>query len=281
MNSKRRLDELLFDLGLSESRTKGAALIKNGKVTVDGMIVVKPSHKVDSDKEIVVMDPIIPVGRGYFKLRKAIDAFEINVEGKRVIDVGASTGGFTQLLLEKGADRVLCVDVGRDQISHRIKDDERVVSLESTDIRGLTLEQAGGKADLLTADLSFISTVTVAGLLRSFLEDGGEAVVLVKPQFEAGPGVVKKGLVNSRNVHVEILEAFVKAFRTNDLFPVGLTFSPIRGKKGNIEYLLYSVVEERSFEFDFERLVEEAFGFFDRDSSYKVEGRENPGSAKG
>ena len=129
----------------------------------------------------------------------------------------------------------------------------------------MTLERAGGKADLLTADLSFISTASLAGLLRSFVEDGGEAVVLVKPQFEAGPGVVKKGLVNSKNVHIGILEGFVKVFRTSDLSPVGLTFSPIRGKKGNIEYLLYSVAEERSIEFDFERLVEEAFGFFDRD----------------
>ncbi|NLT44920.1 MAG: TlyA family RNA methyltransferase [Thermotogaceae bacterium] len=265
MSSRRRLDELLFDLGLSESRTKAATLIRNGKVTIDGMIVVKPSRKVDSNSRIVVADSVMPVGRGYFKLRKAIDIFEINVEGKRVIDVGASTGGFAQLLLEKGAERVLCVDVGRDQINHRIKNDDRVVSLESTDIRDLTLERAGGKADLLTADLSFISTASLAGLLRSFVEDGGEAVVLVKPQFEAGPGVVKKGLVNSKNVHIGILEGFVKVFRTSDLSPVGLTFSPIRGKKGNIEYLLYSVAEERSIEFDFERLVEEAFGFFDRD----------------
>jgi len=265
MNSRLRLDELLLDLGLSESRTKAAALIRSGKVSIDGMIVVKPSRKVGSNSEISVIDSIMPVGRGYYKLRKAIDTFEINIEGKRVIDVGASTGGFAQLMLEKGAARVLCVDVGRDQINHRIKDDGRVVSLESTDIRGLTLERAGGKADFITADLSFISTATVAGLLRSFLEDDGEAVVLVKPQFEAGPGVVKKGVVNSKNLHIEILDRFVSVFRTNDLFPIGLTFSPIRGKKGNIEYLLYSVAEERSVEFDFERLVEEAFGFFDRD----------------
>ncbi len=270
MSLKRRLDELLFGLGLSESRTKAAELIRSGKVTVDGMIVLKPGYKVDSDREIVASNSFMPVGRGYYKLKKAIDEFRIKPEGKRVLDVGASTGGFAQLLLDKGAASVICVDVGKDQIGNKLREDSRILSVESTDIRDFSIEQFGGEVDLLTADLSFISTAGLAELFRMFLKDNGEAVVLIKPQFEVGPGVVKKGLVRSRTAHREVIEVFVKAFVSSGMFPVGITFSPIKGKRGNIEYLLYSVAGETFVELDYDYLIEKAFAFFDRDSNQLV-----------
>lgn len=259
MNSKLRLDELLLSKGMSESRSKASQLIKAGRVMVEGSVVEKPGFKVDVESRIAITGGKQPVGRGYYKLEKALEFFGLDVSGKEVVDLGSSTGGFTQLLLEKGAKRVVAVDVGKNQLHPSLKNDERVVSLEETDLRKLTLEMIGGSADLVTVDLSFISTSSIAREIGKLIKDEGLCVSMVKPQFEAGPGRVSKGVVKSRAIHVEVLERSIEAFREAGLYAQNVTFSPIRGKNGNIEYLLLTVKKQIYADIDTWCIVDRAF----------------------
>jgi len=259
MSSKLRLDELLFGKGMSESRSKASELIKAGRVSVEGSIVEKPGFRVDVESRIAITGGKQPVGRGYYKLEKALEFFGLDVSGKEVVDLGSSTGGFTQLLLEKGARRVVAVDVGKNQLHPSLKNDERVVSLEERDLRELTLEMVGGSVDLVTVDLSFIPTSSVAREISELLKDGGLCVSLVKPQFEAGPGKIHKGVVKSRAIHVEVLERSIKSFGEAGLYAQNLTFSPIRGKNGNIEYLLLTVKKQIIADIDTWCIVDRAF----------------------
>jgi 23S rRNA (cytidine1920-2'-O)/16S rRNA (cytidine1409-2'-O)-methyltransferase len=190
---------------------------------------------------------------------KALEFFSLDVSGKEVVDLGSSTGGFTQLLLEKGAKRVVAVDVGKNQLHPSLKNDERVVSLEETDLRKLTLEMIGGSVDLVTVDLSFISTSSIAREIGKLIKDEGLCVSMVKPQFEAGPGRVSKGVVKSRAIHVEVLERSIEAFREAGLYAQNVTFSPIRGKNGNIEYLLLTVKKQIYADIDTWCIVDRAF----------------------
>lgn len=259
MNSKLRLDELLLSKGMSESRSKACQLIKAGRVMVEGSVVEKPGFKVDVESRIAITGGKQPVGRGYYKLEKALEFFGLDVSGKEVVDLGSSTGGFTQLLLEKGAKRVVAVDVGKNQLHPSLKNDERVVSLEETDLRKLTLEMIGGSVDLVTVDLSFISTSSIAREIGKLIKDEGLCVSMVKPQFEAGPGRVSKGVVKSRAIHVEVLERSIEAFREAGLYAQNVTFSPIRGKNGNIEYLLLTVKKQIYADIDTWCIVDRAF----------------------
>jgi len=259
MNSKLRLDELLLSKGMSESRSKASQLIKAGRVMVEGSVVEKPGFRVDVESRIAITGGKQPVGRGYYKLEKALEFFSLDVSGKEVVDLGSSTGGFTQLLLEKGAKRVVAVDVGTNQLHPSLKNDERVVSLEETDLRKLTLEMIGGSADLVTVDLSFISTSSIAREIGKLIKDEGLCVSMVKPQFEAGPGRVSKGVVKSRAIHVEVLERSIEAFREAGLYAQNVTFSPIRGKNGNIEYLLLTVKKQIYADIDTWCIVDRAF----------------------
>ena len=259
MNSKLRLDELLLSKGMSESRSKASQLIKAGRVMVEGSVVEKPGFRVDVESRIAITGGKQPVGRGYYKLEKALEFFSLDVSGKEVVDLGSSTGGFTQLLLEKGAKRVVAVDVGKNQLHPSLKNDERVVSLEETDLRKLTLEMIGGSADLVTVDLSFISTSSIAREIGKLIKDEGLCVSMVKPQFEAGPGRVSKGVVKSRAIHVEVLERSIEAFREAGLYAQNVTFSPIRGKNGNIEYLLLTVKKQIYADIDTWCIVDRAF----------------------
>jgi 23S rRNA (cytidine1920-2'-O)/16S rRNA (cytidine1409-2'-O)-methyltransferase len=259
MNSKLRLDELLLSKGMSESRSKASQLIKAGRVMVEGSVVEKPGFRVDVESRIAITGGKQPVGRGYYKLEKALEFFSLDVSGKEVVDLGSSTGGFTQLLLEKGAKRVVAVDVGKNQLHPSLKNDERVVSLEETDLRKLTLEMIGGSVDLVTVDLSFISTSSIAREIGKLIKDEGLCVSMVKPQFEAGPGRVSKGVVKSRAIHVEVLERSIEAFREAGLYAQNVTFSPIRGKNGNIEYLLLTVKKQLYADIDTWCIVDRAF----------------------
>lgn len=244
---------------MSESRSKACQLIKAGRVMVEGSVVEKPGFKVDVESRIAITGGKQPVGRGYYKLEKALEFFGLDVSGKEVVDLGSSTGGFTQLLLEKGAKRVVAVDVGKNQLHPSLKNDERVVSLEETDLRKLTLEMIGGSADLVTVDLSFISTSSIAREIGKLIKDEGLCVSMVKPQFEAGPGRVSKGVVKSRAIHVEVLERSIEAFREAGLYAQNVTFSPIRGKNGNIEYLLLTVKKQIYADIDTWCIVDRAF----------------------
>ena len=234
-------------------------MIKAGRVMVEGSVVEKPGFKVDVESRIAITGGKQPVGRGYYKLEKALEFFGLDVSGKEVVDLGSSTGGFTQLLLEKGAKRVVAVDVGKNQLHPSLKNDERVVSLEETDLRKLTLEMIGGSADLVTVDLSFISTSSIAREIGKLIKDEGLCVSMVKPQFEAGPGRVSKGVVKSRAIHVEVLERSIEAFREAGLYAQNVTFSPIRGKNGNIEYLLLTVKKQIYADIDTWCIVDRAF----------------------
>ncbi len=234
-------------------------MIKAGRVMVEGSVVEKPGFKVDVESRIAITGGKQPVGRGYYKLEKALEFFSLDVSGKEVVDLGSSTGGFTQLLLEKGAKRVVAVDVGKNQLHPSLKNDERVVSLEETDLRKLTLEMIGGSVDLVTVDLSFISTSSIAREIGKLIKDEGLCVSMVKPQFEAGPGRVSKGVVKSRAIHVEVLERSIEAFREAGLYAQNVTFSPIRGKNGNIEYLLLTVKKQIYADIDTWCIVDRAF----------------------
>ncbi|WP_084251516.1 TlyA family RNA methyltransferase [Kosmotoga arenicorallina] len=193
MNSKLRLDELLVKKSFFQSRSKASEAIKSGKVKVDGKLVDKPGKRISGDAVIELIDHKFVVSRAYYKLEKALDSFKVSVKGKRACDLGASTGGFTQLLLERGAKVVYAVDVGTSQLHPFLKSKSEVVSLENTDARYVTPEILNGAVDIVTADLSFISITKVTGSISGMLKAEGDCICLIKPQFEAGPGVTKKG----------------------------------------------------------------------------------------
>lgn len=240
--AKKRLDVLLVEKGLCASRERAKTTLMAGCVQVDGQRQDKPGTLVSETAVITVAgDPIGFVSRGGLKLAKAVEAFTIELTDKRMIDVGASTGGFTDCALQNGASFVVAVDVGYGQLAWKLRTDPRVMNLERTNIRFLTLEQAGGiPFDFASVDVSFISLSKVLPIVAAVLKDGAEAVVLIKPQFEAGRADVgKKGVVRDPAVHERVIEKVLEAVRETGLTPCGLTFSPVKGPEGNIEYLLH------------------------------------------
>ncbi len=263
--SKKRLDVLLVDRGLMESRGKAQAIIMAGQVFVGGQRVDKAGTAVAQDAEIEIRGKKLPyVSRGGLKLEKAMDTFGLRVEGKVCMDTGASTGGFTDCMLQRGARKVYAVDVGYGQLDYRLREDPRVVCMERTNARYLTHEQVPDELDFATVDVSFISLRLILPMLRSLLKEGGQAVCLVKPQFEAGKEKVgKKGVVRDPNVHLEVLEQFLLHADQADFSVQGLTFSPIKGPEGNIEYLSYLTVDKgNSKPCDLAGLVKESHGHF-------------------
>ena len=240
--AKKRLDVLLVEKGLCASRERAKTTLMAGCVQVDGQRQDKPGTLVSETAVTTVAgDPIGFVSRGGLKLAKAVASFVIDLTDKRMIDVGASTGGFTDCALQNGASNVVAVDVGYGQLAWKLRTDPRVMNLERTNIRFLTLEQAGGTPfDFASVDVSFISLTKVLPIVAALLKDGAEAVVLIKPQFEAGRADVgKKGVVRDPAVHERVIAKVLEAATENDLRPCGLTFSPVKGPEGNIEYLLY------------------------------------------
>ena len=238
---KVRLDQLLFDKGLVPSRERAKTSIMAGLVYVNGQKETKAGTSVPEDAKLEVRGEAIPyVSRGGLKLEKALRVFPIKPEGFICADCGASTGGFTDVLLQNGAAKVYAIDVGYGQLAWQLRNDPRVVCMERTNIRYVNHEQVPEELDLATADLSFISLRLVLGAMYGLLKEHGQAVCLVKPQFEAGREKVgKKGVVRDPAVHEEVLHAFLEYAREAGFALRGLDFSPIRGPEGNIEYLAW------------------------------------------
>ena len=238
---KIRLDQRVFDLGEAESREKAKALVMAGVVYVDGQKQTKPGTAVGEDAVIEVRGGKLPfVSRGGLKLQKALDVFAIDPAGFVCVDCGASTGGFTDCLLQRGARHVYAVDVGYGQLAWSLRTDERVTVMERTNARSLTPEMFPERMDLAVMDMSFISLRLVLPAVRSLLTGAGQVVCLVKPQFEAGREKVgKKGVVRDPAVHREVLESFVEDLAPMGFSLAGLDYSPVRGPEGNIEYLAW------------------------------------------
>ena len=242
----KRLDQRLTELGLAESREKAKATIMSGLVYVNGQKSDKPGTPVADDAEIEVRGAACPyVSRGGFKLAKALESFGIAPEGWVCIDCGASTGGFTDVLLKNGAAKVYAVDVGYGQLAWSLRTDARVVVMERTNARNLTPDMFPERMDMAVMDLSFISIRLVLPAVRALVKDGGRCVCLIKPQFEAGKADVgKKGVVRDRAVHERVLREMTEFFPTAGWKLTGLDYSPIRGPEGNIEYLACLSAEE-------------------------------------
>lgn len=238
---KVRLDQLVFDLGLTESRERAKTTIMSGLVFVNGQRIDKPGTQVAPDADIEVKGAAIPyVSRGGLKLEKALKVFDITPAGMHCIDCGASTGGFTDVLLKNGAEKVYAVDVGYGQLAWSLRQDERVVNMERTNIRYISSDQIPEKLDLAVTDLSFISLKLVLPAICSLIKDGGELVCLIKPQFEAGREEVgKKGVVRDKTVHLAVIKSILEFAPSIGMSVQGLDFSPIKGPEGNIEYLCY------------------------------------------
>ena len=238
---KVRLDQLVFDQGLSESRERAKAIIMSGVVYVNGQRADKPGAQVAPDAKIEVRGNTLPyVSRGGFKLEKALKVFPIDPTGLTCIDCGASTGGFTDVLLKNGAAKVYAVDVGYGQLAWSLRNDARVISMERTNVRYITAEQIPEPLDLAVMDLSFISVKLILPAVCPLLKDDAEVVCLIKPQFEAGKGKVgKKGVVREPEIHLEVLQNYVENAHAAGFKVLNVTFSPIKGPEGNIEFLGY------------------------------------------
>jgi len=236
-----RLDERLVHDGLAETRARAQAAVLAGRVTVDGVVADKPGRRVTPEMRVGLAGPALPyVSRGGVKLAHALTTFGIDVRGAAAIDLGASTGGFTDCLLQAGAARVFAVDVGRGQLAWTLRRDPRVTVMEGTNARGLSPEPFGGARDIVTADLSFISLRLVWSAVAALVRPGGDVVALVKPQFEAGRAQVRRGgVVRDPAVHEAVIEAAVREAARAGLRAVAVTASPITGPAGNIEYLLH------------------------------------------
>jgi 23S rRNA (cytidine1920-2'-O)/16S rRNA (cytidine1409-2'-O)-methyltransferase len=239
-----RLDQLLVDRGLAESRSRAQAMVLAGKVRVGDGDAARGDRKagdlIPEDASVVVAAPEPYVSRGGYKLAAALDAFRIDPRGMIAIDVGASTGGFTDVLLQRGASRVYAVDVGRGQLAERLRNDPRVVSMERTNARGLTATSLPEPVELATVDVSFISLDRILGPVTSTLRAGPtyHIVALIKPQFEAGRGRTDHGVVRDPAVHREVLERTLAVARGHGLGARGLISSPINGPEGNREFLV-------------------------------------------
>lgn len=237
---KTRLDVFLAEKGLAESREKARSYIKSGFVTVNGKTITKAGENVCESDAVEVSETCEFVSRGGYKLKKAIAVFSPELDGKICMDIGASTGGFTDCMLKNGAAKVYCVDVGSGQLSPKLLADGRVVNLEKTNIRYLTPSDIPDAIDFASIDVSFISLTLVLPAARELIRDGGHIVALVKPQFEAGKGNVgKKGVVKETGVHKEVILRITDFALNNGFSVLGLDYSPIKGPEGNIEYLVY------------------------------------------
>ncbi len=238
---KERLDVLLVKQNLAPSREKAKTMIMEGRVFVDGQREDKAGSSFAESAHIEVHGESLKyVSRGGLKLEKALSQFGLDLTVKICMEGGASTGGFTACMLQNGAAKVYAVDVGYGQFAWKLRQDERVVCMEKTNIRYLTPDAIDDVIDLATVDVSFISLTKVLGPIRALLWDEGEAICLIKPQFEAGREKVgKKGVVRDPKVHLEVLEMILSFAKDNGFSVLNLDYSPIKGPEGNIEYLLY------------------------------------------
>jgi 23S rRNA (cytidine1920-2'-O)/16S rRNA (cytidine1409-2'-O)-methyltransferase len=237
---KVRLDQLVVEKGLAPTRERARALVIAGQVSVNGQPVSKPGTQIAADADVALIAPDHPyVGRGGVKLAHALDAFGIDAAGREALDIGASTGGFTDVLLQRGARRVVALDVGHGQIDWKLRNDERVVVIEGFNARHLTLANLPGHVDLVVIDVSFISLRPILRVVPPLLNPRADVVALVKPQFEAGRGEVRKGIIRDPAIHARVLEEVSAAAREVGLTAVSSVPSPITGAKGNQEFFLH------------------------------------------
>jgi 23S rRNA (cytidine1920-2'-O)/16S rRNA (cytidine1409-2'-O)-methyltransferase len=238
---RQRLDVLLTEKGLVQTRERARAVILAGQVTVDGQVVSKAGTAVAAEARVELVQPDHPyVGRGGLKLAHALDVFQVSVEGREALDIGASTGGFTDVLLRRGAARVVALDVGHGQLDWRIRNDPRVVVIEGRNARFLSVDDLPGPVDLVVVDVSFISLTEIVPRVPPVLRGGADVIALVKPQFEAGRGEVgKKGIVHDPDVRARAIERVTTAAERVSLSRVAMTPSPITGAEGNQEFLLH------------------------------------------
>ena len=243
---KERLDVLLVKKGFYPSRERAKASIMAGIVYVDGQKSDKAGNMIDENAEIFVKDNICPyVSRGGLKLEKALELYGFSLENAVCADIGASTGGFTDCMLQKGASKVFAIDVGYGQLDWKLRNDDRVINMEKCNIRYLDFDTVDRDIDFISIDVSFISLKLVFPVAAKMLADTGSLVCLVKPQFEAGRQQVGKGgIVKDINVHKEVIRNVVQYGIDSGLYSYGLTYSPVKGAKGNIEYLLYMKKED-------------------------------------
>ena len=266
--AKRRLDVAVVELGLAESRQKAQAVIMAGQVYVNGQKVDKAGAAVGPDAQIEVRGKTLRyVSRGGLKLEKAMSCWPITLENAVCADIGASTGGFTDCMLQNGASKVYAVDVGYNQLDWKLRTHPQVVCMERTNARYLTAEQIPETLDFFSVDVSFISLNLILPALRPLMRDGGQAVCLVKPQFEAGKDKVgKKGVVRDPQVHLEVLEHFLVHAANAGFAVKDITFSPIKGPEGNIEYLGYlEAGEGPAWAGDLKGLVEQSHSVWKED----------------
>lgn len=244
---KERLDVLLVKKGLAESREKAKALIMSGDVFVNGQREDKAGTAFEEEKALLeVRGHTLPyVSRGGLKLEKALQQFPLTVEGKVCMDIGASTGGFTDCMLQNGARKVYSVDVGHGQLAWKLRTDERVICMERTNFRYMQREDIDEEPEFASVDVSFISLTKILLPAWKLLKNGGQMVCLIKPQFEAGREKVgKKGVVREPEVHVQVIEKIIDFAASNGFFVLMLDYSPIKGPEGNIEYLVFLQKEE-------------------------------------
>ncbi|MGL5634933.1 MAG: TlyA family RNA methyltransferase [Sarcina sp.] len=256
---KERLDVLLVEKGLFESREQAKRSIMAGEIFVDNRRIDKAGEKVDVELSIEYKGHKMPyVSRGGYKLEKAIKEFGIDLKDTICMDIGASTGGFTDCMLQNGAKKVYAIDVGYGQFAWKLRVDERVVCLERTNVRYATEEQVQDKCDFASIDVSFISLTTIMPAVTRLLKEDGEIMALIKPQFEAGKGKVgKKGVVREPEIHKEVIEKIANYALENNLRILNIDYSPIKGPEGNIEYLIYlKKRNEKQLDFN-ENLIDE------------------------
>lgn len=266
---KIRLDTLMVEKGLAQSRERAKAMIMAGQVYIDNQKCDKAGLFVTSDTELEVRgDTLKYVSRGGLKLEKAMQEFPISLDGKITMDIGASTGGFTDCMLQNGAKKVYAVDVGYGQLAWKLRTDERVINLERTNIRYVTKEQIQDTIDFASIDVSFISLKLVLPVAKELLSEKGEIAALIKPQFEAGREQVgKKGVVRDKGVHKEVIMKVLSVISELGMYASGLSYSPVKGPEGNIEYLVFITKEDRGIVIDeitAEKIVNSSHGELDK-----------------
>lgn len=241
MSDKKRLDIVLFEQGFAESREKAKALIMSGIVYVNDQKEIKAGRDIKSDDLIEVRGSTLKyVSRGGLKLEKAMESFPISLDGKLCMDIGASTGGFTDCMLQNGAVKVYSIDVGYGQLAWKLRSDDRVVNMERTNFRYVTHKEIPEEIDFASVDVSFISLKLILPVMYNLLNEKGEAVCLIKPQFEAGrENVGKKGVVRDPSVHENVIKTIAEFANSQNFEVLGLEYSPVKGPEGNIEYLMY------------------------------------------
>ena len=255
---KIRLDQFMADNALATSRSMARAMIMGGEVYVNGEKALKAGAFVTGDEKIEIKEAMPYVSRGGFKLEKALKVFPVLLDGRICVDIGASTGGFTDCMLQNGAAKVYSIDVGYGQLDYKLRTDERVICMERTNFRYCTAGNFTEKPSFASCDVSFISLSRILPPLFDILTDNGEAVCLIKPQFEAGKGKTNKGVVTDPKVHKEAVTSAIDAAERIGFGVLGLDFSPVKGPKGNIEFLMYIKKNVKSEDYSIDEVIEKA-----------------------